>query len=100
MGLSLLLLLLKITCVLLVALGATLAMQRASAGSRHLIWLLSLGALLILPPLALWAPLELPVLPEAPVASAPPSTEQKLQTPLVAPPAQPAPSVHSQAAST
>ena len=65
MALSLLVILLKITCVLLIALCATLAMQRASAGSRHLVWLLSLGALLVLPAVAVWAPLEVAVLPQA-----------------------------------
>jgi beta-lactamase regulating signal transducer with metallopeptidase domain len=65
MTLSLVLLLLKITCVLLIALCATLAMQRASAGSRHLVWLLALAALLVVPVVAVWAPLELPVLPQA-----------------------------------
>lgn len=63
MALSILVILLKITCVLLIALCATLAMQRASAGSRHLVWLLSLGALLVLPAVAAWAPLEVAVLP-------------------------------------
>jgi HEAT repeat protein/beta-lactamase regulating signal transducer with metallopeptidase domain len=65
MALSIFVILLKITCVLLIALCATLAMQRASAGSRHLVWLLSLGALLILPAVAAWAPLEVAVLPQA-----------------------------------
>ena len=64
MALSILVILLKITCVLLIALCATLAMQRASAGSRHLVWLLSLGALLVLPAVAAWAPLEVAVLPQ------------------------------------
>ncbi len=65
MGLSLLVILLKITCVLLIALCATMAMQRASAGSRHLVWLLSLAALLVVPAVAVWSPLEVAVLPQA-----------------------------------
>jgi HEAT repeat protein/beta-lactamase regulating signal transducer with metallopeptidase domain len=65
MALSLLVILLKITCVLLIALCATLAMQRASAGSRHLVWLLSLAALLVVPAVAVWAPLKVAVLPQA-----------------------------------
>jgi HEAT repeat protein/beta-lactamase regulating signal transducer with metallopeptidase domain len=65
MTLSLVVLLVKITCVLLIALCATLAMQRASAGSRHLVWLLALGALLVVPTVAMLAPIELPVLPQA-----------------------------------
>jgi beta-lactamase regulating signal transducer with metallopeptidase domain len=57
--------LLKITCVLLAALAATLIMPRASAGARHLVWLVAVGALLVLPPLAVWSPLPIRVLPEA-----------------------------------
>ena len=62
-SLSIILVLLKATCLLLIALFATLAMQRASARSRHVVWLVALGALLVLPALAAWAPLELRVLP-------------------------------------
>lgn len=51
------LMVLKVTCVLLIALCATLAMQRASAGSRHLVWLTALAALLVVPALAVWQPL-------------------------------------------
>jgi len=65
MTLSLVILLLKITCVLVIALCVTLAMQRASAGARHLVWLLALGALLVVPVVALLVPIELPVLPQA-----------------------------------
>ncbi len=49
-----LLILIKITCLLVIALAATLVMQRAPAGSRHLVWLVALGALLVLPALAAW----------------------------------------------
>ncbi len=52
------LMVLKVTCVLLIALCATLAMQRASAGSRHLVWLTALAALLVVPALAVWQPLK------------------------------------------
>jgi beta-lactamase regulating signal transducer with metallopeptidase domain/HEAT repeat protein len=62
-SLSIILLLLKATCLLLIALSATLAMQRASARSRHVVWLVALGALLVLPALGAWGPLELRVLP-------------------------------------
>ena len=58
------LMLLKVTCLLLIALCATLAMARASAGSRHLVWLTALGALLIMPVLAYWGPLQMPILPQ------------------------------------
>ncbi len=62
--------LLKITGLLLIALAATLTMARASAGARHLVWLVALGALLLLPPLAVWAPLPIRVLPELPALAA------------------------------
>ncbi len=76
-ALPLLVMLLKITCVLLLALGATVAMQRTAASARHLVWLVALGALLLLPPLAMWSPVPIRVLPESfaptvrPVAGAP-----------------------------
>jgi beta-lactamase regulating signal transducer with metallopeptidase domain len=62
----------KVTCVLLAALAATLAMARASAGTRHLVWLVALLALLALPALDAWGPLPLRVLPEAAVLASPP----------------------------
>lgn len=64
-ALPLLVILLKITCVLLLALGATVAMQRTAASARHLVWLVALGALLLLPPLAMWSPVPIRVLPES-----------------------------------
>ncbi len=62
------LMVLKVTCVLLIALCATLAMQRASAGTRHLVWLTALAALLVVPALAVWQPLK--VIPWAQVQGA------------------------------
>ena len=59
----LLLLLAKATIILLAALGITLVMQRASAGARHLVWLVTLGTLLLVPALTAWAPLPVRVLP-------------------------------------
>ncbi len=73
--LPILIVLLKLTCVLLLALGATLLMPRASAISRHLIWLVAVTALLLLPPLAVWSPLPLRVLPQQ-LATTPVSTVQ------------------------
>jgi hypothetical protein len=65
---SMLMLLAKATLILLTALGITVVMQRASAGARHLVWLVTLGTLLVVPAIAYWAPLRLEVLPavEAP----------------------------------
>jgi beta-lactamase regulating signal transducer with metallopeptidase domain/HEAT repeat protein len=65
---SMLLLLAKATLILLVALGITLTMQRASAGARHLVWLVTLAALLLVPGLTAWAPIPIRVLPPAPKA--------------------------------
>jgi beta-lactamase regulating signal transducer with metallopeptidase domain/HEAT repeat protein len=75
---SMVLLLLKATLILLVALGITLGMQRTSAGARHLVWLVTLAALLLVPGLTAWAPISLPVLPAKAVAapSSPPAIER------------------------
>jgi beta-lactamase regulating signal transducer with metallopeptidase domain/HEAT repeat protein len=62
---SLLLMLLKATIILIAALGITLSMGRASAGARHLVWLVTLGMLLLVPALSTWAPLPLRILPAA-----------------------------------
>jgi beta-lactamase regulating signal transducer with metallopeptidase domain/HEAT repeat protein len=53
----------KATAVLLVALGLTALMPRASATSRHLVWMASLLALIAIPLLTLWSPVRLAVLP-------------------------------------
>ena len=84
------LVLLKITLLLLAALAATYTLRRASAGARHLVWLIALLALIVLPPLAAWAPLRLPVLPEMP-ASAPAAEHQPPRQPLAGEPRQAAP---------
>jgi len=60
---SMVMLLAKATLILLVALGITLSMQRASAGARHLVWLVTLAALLLVPALTAWAPIPIRVLP-------------------------------------
>jgi beta-lactamase regulating signal transducer with metallopeptidase domain/HEAT repeat protein len=64
------LLLIKATTILLAALGITYAMQRASAGARHLVWLVTLGALLLIPALTAWGPLRLEILPATVMAAA------------------------------
>lgn len=73
-----LLLLVKATVVLLMALAATLALRHASAGARHLVWLVTFIALLSLPLLAGWSPLPLRVLPAAGVNVAGWSAQQLL----------------------
>src|SRR5947209_7046994 len=62
-SLSMVALLIKATLILVVALGITLSMQRASAGARHLVWLVTLATLLLVPALAAWAPIPLRILP-------------------------------------
>ncbi|MDQ3606622.1 MAG: hypothetical protein M3418_10630, partial [Gemmatimonadota bacterium] len=46
----------KATLLLLMASLLALALRRASAASRHLVWSLALAALLVLPPLSLLLP--------------------------------------------
>ena len=67
---SLVVLLIKATIILVAALGITMAMQRASAGARHLVWLVTLGTLLVMPALTAWGPLPLRVLPATALPSA------------------------------
>ena len=67
--LAMLVLLVKATIILLAAFAITVAMQRASAGARHLVWLAALGTLLIVPALTAWAPLRFEILPPATVAA-------------------------------
>ncbi|MGH7604220.1 MAG: M56 family metallopeptidase [Gemmatimonadaceae bacterium] len=62
-SLSMILLLAKATVILLLALAMTIVMQRASAGSRHLVWLVAVAALLCVPALTAWGPLQVRVLP-------------------------------------
>src|SRR5215213_1171256 len=97
-GLSVLMILAKATVVLLAALVATRAMERGSAISRHLVWFVSLGALLLIPALASWSPIRLAILPpidafeSAPsTASAPSAPTPAIATPAVAPAPAPAP---------
>lgn len=63
--LAMLVLLVKATIILVTALAITVAMQRASAGARHLVWLVALGTLLVVPALTAWGPIRLEILPAA-----------------------------------
>lgn len=74
-----LLLLAKATLILVAALGITVAMQRGSAGARHLVWLATLAIVLLVPAVTAWVPpLRLRILPpvtqSAPVERAAPAT--------------------------
>ncbi|MBW8770903.1 MAG: HEAT repeat domain-containing protein [Gemmatimonadetes bacterium] len=105
----LVLLLIKATLILVAALGITLAMQRASAGARHLVWLVTLVALVMMPALTAWAPLRLEILPAAaaaPIAAAPlvfeaPSSEGSEARIVLPPPTSaPAPAVAASSATS
>src|SRR4051812_40504550 len=84
LSLPLLVLLGKATIILLAALGITLTMQRASAGARHLVWLVTLATLLLVPALTAWGPVRLRVLPSTETLT---SNEERVSPvqPLVAP---------------
>jgi beta-lactamase regulating signal transducer with metallopeptidase domain/HEAT repeat protein len=92
-GLSVLMILAKATVVLLAALGVTRAMERGSAVSRHLVWFVSLGALLLIPLLASWSPIRLAILPSetaalslgAPTSGGPITPGTPSEAPMVAP---------------
>jgi beta-lactamase regulating signal transducer with metallopeptidase domain/HEAT repeat protein len=86
---SMMMLLFKATIILLVALGITLSMQRASAGARHLVWLVTVAALLLVPALTAWAPIPVRMLPaelspaEAAAPSASPSAFRSIGDAIV-----------------
>ena len=63
--------LLKATVLLVLALGVTTVLRRASAGTRHLVWLATLAGILALPAVSLWAPLRLAIVPAELVTSLP-----------------------------
>ncbi len=60
-----LIIVLKTSAVLLIAFALTALMQRASATSRHLVWVATLLALLAIPALAAWSPIRFAVLPSS-----------------------------------
>ena len=92
-GLSVLMILAKATVVLLAALGVTRVMERGSAVSRHLVWFVSLGALLLIPLLASWSPIRLAILPSdvaapslgAPTSALPTAASVPSEAPMGAP---------------
>jgi hypothetical protein len=64
-----LLFLAKATLILIAALGITVAMQRGSAGARHIVWLATLAILLFVPAVTAWVPpLRLEILPPERIA--------------------------------
>ena len=95
-GLSVVMILAKATLVLLAALGVTRIMERGSAISRHLVWFVSLGALLLIPVLASWSPLRLAILPPdslPPSVGAPAMRGPSLGAPTLPGPAISAPTI-------
>ena len=79
-------LLAKATIILVAALAITRQMHRASVGARHLVWLVTLGALLFVPALTAWAPLAISILPAHPArtdisASQPPAASRTTDAP-------------------
>ena len=69
-ALSFSLFLLKTTVLLLAGAAVAVSLRRASAGTRHLVWLATLAGLLVLPALLRFTPLRLEVLPAAPQPAA------------------------------
>src|SRR5204862_562676 len=61
--------LLKATALLVAALAATALLRRASAGTRHLVWLATLGGILLLPVVSMWAPVRLAIVPSTLIPS-------------------------------
>jgi beta-lactamase regulating signal transducer with metallopeptidase domain/HEAT repeat protein len=83
---SMLVLLAKATVILFAAIAMTFIMKRGSAGARHLVWLVTLGGLLLIPALTAWTPISVPVLPAensvAPAAPAVTSFEKTVSSPV------------------
>ena len=76
--------LLKATALLVLALAVTSLLRRASAGTRHLVWLATLAGILALPAVSLWAPLRLAILPPELVPSPPRiATSERAAVPYV-----------------
>ena len=75
---SIALLLVKATMVLIAGFAAAHILRRASASTRHLVWLATLAALLIVPGLATWAPLSVAILPSGTAASSEPPSNGAL----------------------
>jgi beta-lactamase regulating signal transducer with metallopeptidase domain/HEAT repeat protein len=83
-NISLLVMLAKATIILVAALGITVAMQRTSAGARHLVWLVAVTALLLIPAVTAWAPLPLRILPVSPTTWSVVETPSTRGTPVAA----------------
>jgi beta-lactamase regulating signal transducer with metallopeptidase domain len=76
-ALPMLVALVKVTGILLAALGVSRAMSRASAGGRHLVWFVALGAAVLVPALTVWGPLQVRLLPESFAPAAAPTSGRR-----------------------
>jgi beta-lactamase regulating signal transducer with metallopeptidase domain len=81
--------LLKATALLMLALAVTGVLRRASAGTRHLVWLGTLAGILLLPVVSAWTPLRLAIVPEAlmpsfaqPAVTTPTTLPQRATVPI------------------
>jgi len=85
--------LIKATAILVAALAATSLLRRASAGTRHLVWLATLAGILLLPAVSLSPALRLAILPSRLVPTLPTVTTYQsapaaqVRDVVVAPPA-------------
>lgn len=86
-AMGIIVLLAKATLLLIAALGVTALLQRASAGTRHLVWVGIIAALLVLPGLSAWSPLRVAILPSA--ITEPPAQERATFVGPVVPPVDP-----------
>ena len=90
--------LLKATVLLVGALAATSLLRRASAGTRHLVWLATLAGVLLLPAVSLWTPVRLAIVPRTLVPTLPQFASAPAvaaPTPAASPEAQHAPAAPS-----
>jgi beta-lactamase regulating signal transducer with metallopeptidase domain/HEAT repeat protein len=76
-----LLLVIKATMILVATVILAGALHKAAAGVRHLIWLVAIGAILLLPALSQWTPISVRVLP-ATTLGAPDATLENNAIPL------------------
>ena len=80
--------LLKATMLLVAALAGTSLLRRASAGTRHLVWLATLAGILLLPAVSLWTPVRLAIVPTTFVPSLPQVIAPARTAPISAAPAE------------
>lgn len=85
--LPVLLFLAKATLLLFLALVGAAALRRASAGSRHMLWIGALAAVVLLPALSRWTPWHVEVLPLSLGESVGVLVKQRASTAEVQPPA-------------